>query len=497
MGVIQRQGIKHSIVNFAGLAVGVASTLFVYSRQEVVEGYGLAQFLLSICMIGFPLFSFASSATALRFYPYFEDKASGNRGFLTLLVGISLVGWGTCAGVALLFWENIRNALAGDAVLLQNYLWVAFPLSLLYMLATIFVQFSANFQRIVVPSLLFDFSLKLALPSFLVALWLGWLGIGTVLWLLLVHFSLVVVALIVYLRKMGHWFTRPDWGFLTPKLRRDMASYAGFVMISGLAVMFAVRADMFFVGSLTDMKSTGVYAIALNIAVAIDIPIKGLHAAAVPFMTKYLAEKNWVELRSLYQKVSINLITAGLLLFGCIWVSVDDLYSIMPNSGEVSQGKYVLLFLCIGKLIEMAVSLNGPLVYYSQYYRYSLVSYCLLALANVGFNLWLIPLMGLPGAAVATLLSISCYNLFGLVLVWAKFRMQPFSRNMILAGFLALLAVTAVWFLPSTGFLLLNIALRSGLFALLFAAMVIRFRVSADIVELWGDLRLKISKIRF
>lgn len=495
MGVIQRQGIKHSIVNFVGLAIGVASTLFVYSRKEVVEAYGLVQFLLSIGMIGFPLFSFASSAIALRFFPYFEDKTSGHHGFLTVLLGLSLLGWTVCAGIAFFFWGTIKTFVAGDSPALQAHLWIAFPLTLLYTLATVFVQYAANLKRIVVPSLLFDFSLKLALPSFLVALWLGWLDLPTVLRLLIVHFLLVTVALVVYLHAMGERFARPNFDFLTPKLRRDIAGYAGFIMVSGVAVLLAIRADTFLVGALTDMKRTGIYAIALNIAVAIDIPIKGLHAASVPFMTKYLAEENWTELRSLYHKVSINLLTAGLLLFGCIWVSVDDLYHLMPNSGEVSQGKFVLLFLCIGKLIEMAVSLNSPLVYYSKYYRYALVSICLLALANIGFNIWLIPVLGLPGAAVATLLSITCYNLFGLVLVWTKFRMQPFTRSMILAGVLAVAAMAAVWFLPSTEYALVNIALRSGLFALLFALLVIRFRVSEDIVELWRDLLKKMKEL--
>lgn len=495
MGVIQRQGIKHSIVNFVGLAVGMVSTLFVYSQKEVVEAYGLVQFLLSIGMIGFPLFSFASSAIALRFFPYFEDKPSGHHGFLTMLLGLSLIGWTVCAGAALLFWGNIKSAVAGDSNVLYQHLWVAFPLTLLFTVATVFTQYAANLKRIVVPSLLFDFSLKMALPTLLIGLWMHWFSLQTMLWLLLVHFALVTVSLVVYLRFMGERFARPNWSFLTPKMRRDIGSYAGFIMISGVAVLLTVRADTFLVGALTDMKRTGIYAIALNIAVAIDIPIKGLHAATVPFMTKYLAEKNWSELGSLYHKVSINLLTAGLLLFGCIWVSVDDLYQLMPNTGEVSQGKYVLLFLCIGKLIEMAVSLNSPLVYYSEYYRYSLISFCVLAAANVGFNIWLIPLLGLPGAAVATLLSITCYSLFGLALVWTKFRMQPFTRSMALAGALALVAVAAVWFLPSTGYLLLNIALRSGLFALLFGVLVIRFRVSEDILSLWAAAQERVRGV--
>jgi len=66
---------------------------------------------------------------------------------------------------------------------------------------------------------------------------------------------------------------------------------------------------------------------------------------------------------------------------------------------------------------------------------------------------------------------------------------------MALAGALALVAVAAVWFLPSTGYLLLNIALRSGLFALLFGVLVIRFRVSEDILSLWAAVQERVRAI--
>ncbi|MDA0190784.1 MAG: hypothetical protein OSW77_10785 [Proteobacteria bacterium] len=42
-----------------------------------------------------------------------------------------------------------------------------------------------------------------------------------------------------------------------------------------------------------------------------------------------------------------------------------------------------------------------------------------------------------------------------------------------------LLALAAVWFLPSSGSNLPDILLRSGLYALLFAFLVLHFRISA------------------
>ncbi|MCB0531665.1 MAG: polysaccharide biosynthesis C-terminal domain-containing protein [Lewinellaceae bacterium] len=481
MGIIQRQGIKHSIVNFTGLAIGTLCTLFLYAQKEVVEAYGFIQYLLSIAMIGFPIFSLAAPSVAFRFFPKFQDKSKGHNGLLALLISMSLVGWVVCALFAWLNWDWISASLAQDSVLLDEYLWIAFPLTLLYTLALLLNQYSANFKLIVVPSILFDLSLKVVLPALLFAMLMHWIDLRLVLWLLLGHFCMVILSIMLYQHRMGELSLRFDWGFLKPALRSEIGKYAGFSVLTGLALLLATKADTLMVGTLTTMKSTGIYAIALNIAAALEIPTKSMYGASVSFVAKYLADENWTELRSLYRKVSINLLTAGLLIFGCIWVSADDLYTLMPNSSEVSQGKYVLLFLSVAKLVDMAAGLNNQLVYYSKYYRYSLVSLGVLAAANIGFNVWLIPKLGLTGAAIATLLSITCYNLFNLYLVWKKFRMQPFTRNNFVVIILAVFAIGAVWFLPSTGYSFLNIVVRAGLFSAIFAVLVLRFRVSEDI----------------
>ncbi|MBL7775211.1 MAG: lipopolysaccharide biosynthesis protein [Saprospiraceae bacterium] len=489
MGIIQRQGIKHSIVSFTGLAIATASTIFIYSQKEVVEAYGLVQFLLSIGIIGFPLFALSSNTLAIRFFPVFEDKASGHHGLLPMLLLLCLAGWGLCAGVAAIFWPELARMLAGNSALLQRYLWMAFPLTLLFTLALLLTQYSFNFKRIVIPMILLDFSVKVLLPVLMVAIWQDWIGLDAALWLLAAHYLAIVLGLVVYLNSLGEWFWRPDWSFMRPDLRRELVQYAGFGIVTGFALLVATRLDTLMVGSLTTIKSAGIYAIALNISAAMEIPAKSLNSVSISFVAKYLAEENWAEMEKLYQKVSINLLAAGLLIFGVIWVSVDDLFQLMPNTVEISKGKYVLLILSAAKLIDLAAGLNNQIVYYSKHYRFSLVSMSVLALANIGFNLWLIPWLGLTGAAVATFISITCYNLSNLVFVWKNLHMQPFSKNTAVVIVLAVASATAVWFLPSTSIPLVNIALRGACFTALFAVLVLRFRVSEDVQELWLKVR--------
>jgi O-antigen/teichoic acid export membrane protein len=496
MGVIRRQSLKHSAVNMTGLAIGAASTFFVY--PHALEAYGLVQVLLSVGMIGLPLMALGANTVAIRFFPRFQNKALGHNGFLPLLLAMCVAGWLLTTALAAAFWQPVSVFFAerakGGSTLLAQYLWMAFPLAFFYVTGVVLSIYSSNFKRIVVPSILIDFSQKIVVPALLIAVWQKWLPLEAALWGLLIHSFLVMTGMTLYLRWLGEWHWKPNLAFLTPDLRRELWQFVGFGILGGFALQLASKIDVFMVGSLASLQSAGIYSIAAYIAAAIGIPTISLYSASASSVAKYLADDNRAELESLYKKVSINLLVAGLLLFGAVWISVDSLFKIMPNGEALAAGKYALLFIGLSRIVEMGTGLNNYLVYYSRYYLWSLVSLGVLAVANVTFNIWLIPRMGMVGAAIAALLSVTCYNAVSVGLVWLKFRLFPFSRNTATAILLAVGVFSIVQFVPLSGFPLLDIAVRSGLYFLIFGLLVLHFRVSHDLNEGLKVLRNNVLK---
>ncbi len=483
MGVIRRQSLKHSAVNLVGLVIGAGSTLFVY--PHALEAYGLMQVLMAVGMIGLPLLSLGGNTVAIRFFPQFQNKQAGHNGFLPLLLAMCATGCALAVLLAGLFWQPLLAVLAARAregsALLSQYLWMSLPLAFFYVTGVVLSLYSSNFKRIVVPSLLIDFSQKIVVPALLIAVWQGWIVLEMALWGLLLHSFLVMTGMAVYLRSLGEWHWRPRWQFLTPDRRRELWQFIGFGALGGFALQMASKIDVFMVGSVATLKAAGIYSIAAYIAAAIDIPTKSLYAASASSVAKYLADDNRAELEILYKKVSINLLVAGLLMFGAAWISVDSLFGIIPNGQVVATGKYVLLFIGLSRIVEMGTGLNNYMVYYSRYYLWSLVSLGILAVCNVAFNLWLIPLLGMNGAAISTLVSVACYNAVSVGLVWLKFRLFPFSRKTLTALGLALAVFGLVQFIPRTGLDLLDIAVRSGLYVLVFGLLILYFRVSPDL----------------
>jgi O-antigen/teichoic acid export membrane protein len=480
MGVIQRQSLKHTAVNMAGLGVGALSTLYVY--PNVLEGHGLFQLLLGIGIIGLPVMTLGANTLGVRFFPRFMDKTTGHHGFLGLLLLQCLTGIMLCSVVAWLSWPWLGPFLKANNPILAQYLWAAIPLSGMLVTSMILSVYSANFKRIVVPSLLLDFSQKLIIPLLLVGVWQGWWSLDIAVTGMLVHAVVVLVSMALYINHLGHWYWRwPDTRWITPQLRRDMIQFVGFGAFGGFALLMASKADIFVVGTLRPLKDASVYALSAFFAATMDIPAKSLYSASISSVASYLEHDDRAQLGSLYKKVSIHLLAAGVFLFGAIWVSIDALYSLMDNSEVVSAGKWVFFFIGLSKLIESVTGLNNYLVYYSKYYIWSIGSLGLMAIVNVACGAWLVPQVGIAGAAIATLISMTAYNLFSLALVWRKFRLQPFQRTTLYLPLLGLLAYACVAWLPTGGWPpLVQITVRSGGYTLILAGLYWRVGISDD-----------------
>jgi len=106
---------------------------------------------------------------------------------------------------------------------------------------------------------------------------------------------------------------------------------------------------------------------------------------------------------------------------------------------------------------------------------------------NIFLNLILIPKYHVIGAAMSTFLSLTFFNLIKIVFVYLRFKMQPFSIRTLAVIGIGGLVFGLSFLIPDTGNHLLNIIVKSGLISLLYVIIVLRFRISNDINQLWSE----------
>ncbi|RZK88469.1 MAG: hypothetical protein EOO62_37635, partial [Hymenobacter sp.] len=90
MGIVQRQGLRNTLISYAGLGIGFVNTTLILPRLLLPTQLGLLSVLVALATLGSKLAEVGFTNMALRYFPYFRAPESGHRGFLPLLLGVPL-----------------------------------------------------------------------------------------------------------------------------------------------------------------------------------------------------------------------------------------------------------------------------------------------------------------------------------------------------------------------------------------------------------------------
>ncbi len=496
MGIIKRQSIKRSIVSYVGTLIGVVSTIFIYPLDK--EAYGFIQFLIGVATFLWPFASFGGTVPAIRFFRNFRDEED-NHGFLGFLliwltIGLSLFGLFGFFFKDYLFdllaFLNFKESYFSDNIL------AIFLLCILIILIQLMINYTSNFNRIVIPNALFNLGIKLGVPALVLSSYYGWLSDEMLKWLLPAIYLLILVGLIIYLHTLGGVNLKVNFRFINRPLLKEMLNYAFFGLLGSIGTVFAFSIDTIMVAPLTDYGEGGLYNIALFIGNAIAIPLAAINGIAAPIISQAWGKDDRKEIAQIYNRSSVLLYTSGIFILVLVWLSLGDVFRLSSRYDELVAGQYVVLLIGLARVIDMTTGVNGSIIGYSRYYRFNLLALLVLSFSNVFINYALIPVYGITGAAIATAISIVLFNLIKFVFIWITFGMQPIRWSYLIVLGLAALAYFLPDQLPSTGIPLVNIVINSVLAALIFVGPLLHFKLVPDINEALSEGLVMIRKWR-
>ena len=109
-------------------------------------------------------------------------------------------------------------------------------------------------------------------------------------------------------------------------------------------------------------------------------------------------------INDIYRRSCINQFIIGAFLFGGIWINIGNILEILGP--EYAGAKWVIFFIGLAYLFDMATGANGQIISFSPHYRIAL--YFILALiVLVVITMYLfIPVYGITGGALAIAVSI-------------------------------------------------------------------------------------------
>lgn len=481
MGIVIRQSIKGTVVTYIGAFIGFLTTFFILTKYLSAEEIGLTRVLLEAASL---LSSFALlgvSSSAIRFYPYFKSEDGKNNGFFFYLLLLPFVGYILVVFLYYILRDPITELFIRNSELFVNYFdWV--PLFMFFLLYwMVFEVYSSLLMRIVVPKLIREILLRLLLIITYLLYAFDILSMNGFIACYISVYAISMVLAFLYISKVGSISLKHDFSFIDTNFRKQICCYTIVWMIGALGTNIVNRLDLFMVGSQLGLDYAGIYSIAFYIVAVIEIPSRSIATISSPIASTALKEGDMETVNQLYQKVSLHQLMIGGCVFILIWINIDNIFALIPNGEIYSQGKWVVFFLAIAKLIEVTLSFGNNLISYSRYYHWGLYFTFFIMAVAILFNNWLIPILGVTGAGLAT--SLTCVISYGVQqwLVQVKVKANPMSFKLIklMGVFLLILGINAL--LPHCDIVLVDGIYRTMLVGFSLCLFIYLLNISDDI----------------
>jgi O-antigen/teichoic acid export membrane protein len=204
-----------------------------------------------------------------------------------------------------------------------------------------------------------------------------------------------------------------------------------------------------------------------------------MHQITYPLTAKLLSEENWFELENLYKKSSLTLFIASGILFLLIILNLEDLYQLLPE--DYRNGFTIVFLIGLAKVFDSLLGNINSILYNSKYYKTILLLGVLLALTTILLNLWLIPQLGIEGAALASFVAIFLFNCIKMVVVKVKFGFLPFGKGTFKIFATLLLMGFLFWQFSFAFHPIINILLKSAIMLVMYLGILYRFDISEDV----------------
>lgn len=474
MGIVRKQSINNSIITIIGFGIGALNTLYLYTNFLTDEYYGLVAVILATAALLMPLFSFGVHNALVKFYSSFKEKNEVDS-FLNLMLFLPMLLIISIAIFSFFANDLIGDFLAGENVLVKDYVWYIFLIGL----AMAYFEVFYAWARVQLKSVFGNFMKEV----------FGRLCIAIL--LVLVYFKVITVdfflmALVgVYMLRMAimkgyaYYLRPPSLRLKLPKNTRNIVKYAVLIILGGSAAVVLLEVDKFMLNQYVDIENVAYYSVAVFIATVIAVPSRSMHQITYPLTAKLLNTNNKTELEKLYKKSSLTLFILAGILFLLIVLNLGDLYVLVPESYR--GGTFVVFLIGLAKVYDALLGNNNSILYNSDYYRAILILGVLLAAMVVVLNFVFIPNFGMDGAAWATLIAITVYNTIKLVYVKKKFNMHPFTGGSLKVFFLLFLMGFVFYFVDFNFHPVINIALKSVLMIVIYGFALYRFNISEDV----------------
>jgi O-antigen/teichoic acid export membrane protein len=462
------KGYARDIGLVAGAQIAVALLHFarlpILTKWLGASDYGTWSLIWVTVVLITPLATLGLNMAMVRFLAAERDKAKVRERFMSVLV--TSVAAGAVISLILVLLSNIfATSIIGDAD--SSYLFRLGSLMVITQaLSQLSVAFFRTFRQMKWYSVLtvIKAAVQLGLISFL--LFLGWEIKGVILAVIVSDILCIVIALSIAFRQTGLQLPRFTGmkGYLKYGLPLVPTSAMLWIMASS---------DRYMIGYFMKSEDVGIYTAAYTLTHVMSLFLSPLRTVLLPTISKSYDDGDTAKTRT-YLKYSLKYLLMLTIptTFG-ISVLATPLLRILTTSEFVS-GDLVIPFVAFGLLIFEFYQICVYVFYLVKKTHWVLRLLIISAALNIGLNLLLIPMMGIVGAAVATLIA---YVVLAIVTVAIAFRYFKFDLGFVFiikSALASAVMALGIWLFKPMGIVEVIIAILLGIIVYFAIILVLK-----------------------
>jgi O-antigen/teichoic acid export membrane protein len=483
LGIIIKQAVRSTVFSYTGAALGFLTVWFMNRLWLTPEQNGLLNVIISISLISSSLSNLGMAGVVLRMFPHFRNPETRHGGFLFYPLAFTAIGSLLFLVLYWLFHDDYMLRNSGQSPLLADNLYYLIPLTFFLGVFNVLDAFTRALFLSTAGVLIKEVALRVVILVAAAAYHWNLIAFDQFVLIYFGSFSTMAFAMIAVLIANKEWHWRKPRTALTPEMKKEMRDVALFSVITGLSGMMISSIDKIIVNDMLGLAAAGIFSVATYFGSMIQIPARSIIRITTSVIAESWKSNDLKNIRRIYHQSSLNQLIIGLYLLIALWVNIDSLLALMPS--EYSVAKYVILFMGIGYLFDLATGANGAIIGTSIYYRYDTLFMVLLVAFTFISNLLLIPIYGIVGSGIASCLTYLLFNVLRLAFIQSKFKMQPFSVAFLKVIAIGLVAYGFCFLIPATGMHYLDIALRGSVVTILYGSLIVAFNVSDEVSVLW------------
>jgi len=475
MGIVLKQSLNNTIILFLGFTLGGLNVLFLYTHFLHEDYYGLITFLLSTANLMMPLVVLGMQHTIIKFFSSYKTKLERDK-FLTSALVLPLFIIIPIAIIGSIAYESISGWISQENIIIKPYTGYIFTIAIFMGFFEVFYAFSKVQLKTVFGNFIKEIFHRLSTTLLLFSVFFEWISQEQFIYAIVIVYGVRMHVMMVYAFKLY----RPKLIFKLPDNIKEILSYSFYIILAGSASGILLDIDKFMIPQLEQIAKVAYYSVGIYIASVIGIPSRAMQQIINPLTAKELNDNNLKEVGNLYQKSSITLLIAGGLLFILINVNVKDLY-ILINKPEYSVGVLIVLMISVAELFKLALGNNGSILTNSKYYKVFFYLSIAMAVSVIFLNKWLIELIGINGAALATLIVVLIFSTFKILYVKQKLNLLPFTTKTISVVLLTMILFLSFYFIDFPFHPLLNIFLKSLIITIIYVIIIFKMNISEEV----------------